>query len=50
MRPMQDQRPRRWSLARAKELKLKQREVELKLLSEENLILTADLTTMPPDR
>ncbi|KAM0839524.1 hypothetical protein ACQ4PT_060269 [Festuca glaucescens] len=35
--------------SKAKEVELKQREVELKLLSE-NLIMTADLTTMPPAR
>jgi hypothetical protein len=34
----------------AKEVELKEEEVELKILSKENLRMTADLTTMPPAR
>jgi phage-related protein len=41
-------RPR--STSKAKEVELKQREVELKLISKDNLIITADLTTLPLER
>jgi hypothetical protein len=50
--------PRRWSsrkkeleliaTSKAEEVELKQREVQLKLLSKKNLVMTANLTTMPP--
>jgi hypothetical protein len=43
-----NERPR--STSKAKEVELKQREVELKLISKDNLIITADLTTLPLER